>query len=102
MMGARVRATQDPCWLTLGAADVLTGRGVRLHALAPHVDALGLQALPQDMPLRGDALDAARVLFVLRLAQRLAAPDANDGAVPAMFAVTGISAQPISAEAGEG
>jgi hypothetical protein len=100
MMGTRVRATQDPCWLTLGAADVLTARGVRLHTVAPHVDALGMLVLPQDTPLRGDALDVARVLFVLRMAQRLAMPAADSGAAPPLVAVTGISARPVSAEAG--
>lgn len=98
MMGARVRATQDPCWLTLGAADVLTARGVRLQALAPHVDALGLLMQPQDMPLGGDALDIARVLFVLRMAQRLAAPNAASDGMPPVIAMTGISAQPVAAD----
>ncbi len=81
LMGERVRATQDPCWLTLGAGDVLTARGVRLAAVAPHIDALGMVVHPQRLPvaLASEPLDVARVLFVARLAQRLAAPE-PDGA----------------------
>lgn len=97
MMCARVRATQDPCWMTLGAADVLTARGVRLAAVAPHVDALGLVVPPQAMALSGDPLDVARVLFVLRAAQRLAAPDADAPEPPPIVCLTGLTAQPIAA-----
>jgi hypothetical protein len=97
IMGSRVRTTQDACWMTLGAGDVLTARGVRLHAAAPHVDALGLAVQPQDMRVTGDPLDVARVLFVLRMAQRLAAPDAAEGAaLSPVVAVTGITAQPVA------
>jgi hypothetical protein len=92
MMGARVRATQDPCWMTLGAADVLTARGVRLAAVAPHVDALGIAVEPQAMALAGEALDVARVLFVLRVTQRLAGDDA-----PPVLCVTGLTAEPVVA-----
>ena len=93
-MGARVRATQDPCWLTLGAGDVLSARGVRLDVVAPHVDALGMLVQPQRLPLEGGQLDIARVLFVLRMAQRLAAPEG--GAAPSLVAVTGVSAEPVA------
>ena len=122
LMGGRVRATQDPCWMTLGAADVLTARGTRLHVVAPHVDALGLLVQPQLMALSGDPLDVARVLFVLRLAQRLSlAQDPQENSlqedslqedslekkslVVPVVAVTGITAEPVSTElrvAGEG
>lgn len=97
MMGGRVRAAGDPCWLTLDADDVLTARGVRLSAVAPHVDALGMVLHPQRLALSGDALDVTRVAFVLRLAQRLADPDGALGeAVPRLLAVTGIAAEPVT------
>jgi hypothetical protein len=95
LMGGRVRAAQDACWMTLGADDVLTARGVRLAAVAPHVDALGLVVHPQRLRLHGDPLDPLRVLFVLRLAQRLAAPDGDTAAVPPLLAVTGLVAEPV-------
>jgi len=96
MMGSRVRAAQDACWLTLGAADVLTARGVRLAAIAPHVDALGMLVHPQRLALDGAALDVSRVLFVLQLAQRLAAPDNNGAdAPPALVAMSSVVAEPI-------
>jgi hypothetical protein len=96
MMGGRVRASQDPCWLTLGAGDLLGARGMRLHVVAPHVDAVGLVVYPQRLPLEGPPLDPLRVAFVARLAQRLAAPEA--GAVPPPFLlVTGIVAEPLTA-----
>ena len=100
MMGGRVRATQDPCWMTLGAADVLTARGTRLHVVAPHVDALGLLVQPQLMPLSGDPLDVARVLFVVRVAQRLSQEDSLEkkSHVVPVVAVTGITAEPVSTE----
>jgi hypothetical protein len=97
MMGGRVRAAQDPCWITLGAGDVLTARGVRLAAVAPHVDALGMLVHPQRIALGGEPLDVERVLFVLQMAQRLAAPDAADaGDVPTLLAVTGVAAEPVA------
>jgi hypothetical protein len=96
MMGGRVRASQDPCWLTLGAGDVLTARGMRLAVVAPHVDALGMLVHPQRLRLDGDLLDPLHVLFVLRLAQRLAAPS-GEAAPPPLLAVTGIAAEPVTA-----
>jgi hypothetical protein len=99
MMGSRVRGAQDPCWLTLGVADVLTARGVRLAAVAPHVDALGMVVHPQRLVLDGASLDVARVLFVLRIAQRLAAPDDGDtDAQPSFIAMAGVVAEPVSTE----
>jgi hypothetical protein len=97
-MGARVRATQDPCWMTLGASDVLTARGVRLSAVAPHVDALGMLVHPQTLRLQGAApLDPLRVDFVVRLAQRLAvaAPDGEAQQPPPLVLVTGLAAEPV-------
>jgi hypothetical protein len=95
LMGERVRAAADPCWMTLGAADVLTARGMRLSAIAPHVDALGLLVHPQALGLRGAALDPLRVAFVARLAQRLAAPD-GDGEPPPLLLVSGVAAEPVT------
>jgi len=93
MMGGRVRAAGDACWFTLGAADVLTARGMRLSAVAPHVDAVGMAVLPQRLGyLPGAPLDVARVLFVLRVAQRLAAPG---GDAPPLLAVTSLVAEPV-------
>lgn len=87
LMGGRVRASGDPCWLTLGADDVLTARGMRLSVVAPHVDALG-------MAVTGEEVDPLRVAFVVRLAQRLAVPDA-DAEPPAMVVQAGIAAEPV-------
>ena len=80
LMGGRVRATQDPCWLTLGADDVLTARGMRLGVVAPHLDALGLTSAHDDPPW---------VAFLLRLAQRLAESDTPLYAVSSIAAGSG-------------
>jgi len=90
MMGGRVRAAQDACWMTFGAGDVLSARGVRLHVVAPHVDVLGMLVHPQALRLPGQPLEVARVLFLLRVAQRLA------GAPAPLVAVTGITAEPVA------
>lgn len=95
LMGSRVRATQDPCWMTLGAGDVFTARGVRLSAVAPHVDAVGLAVHPQRLGFAGAPLDPLRVEFAARLAQRLAAPDAGSEPPP-LVVHTGIAAQPVT------
>jgi hypothetical protein len=95
LMGGRVRSTQDPCWLTLGWRDVLTARGMRMSAVAPHVDALGMLVHPQRMRLDGAPLDPLRTLFVVRLAQRLALPDAS-GDPPPVVLVDGIVAEPAA------
>jgi len=93
-MGERVRATQDPCWMTLGAGDVLSARGMRLSAVAPHVDALGLLVHPQALRFDGAALDPLRVEFVVRVAQRLAAIEG--AAPPSLVVTTGIAAEPLT------
>ncbi len=87
LMGERVRASGDPCWMTLGMDDVLVARGVRLSAVAPHVDALGLAVAPE-------RLDAAWVGFVARLAQRLAVPEA-DAPPPPLVMHLGMAAEPM-------
>jgi hypothetical protein len=94
-MGEMVRATQDPCWMTLGADDVLTARGMRLSVVAPHVDALGMVVMPQRLRLDGAPLDPRGVEFVVRLAQRLAAPGAS-ASPPPLVAVTGVAAEPVA------
>jgi hypothetical protein len=94
LMGGRVRATQDPCWMTLGWRDVLSARGMRMSAVAPHVDAVGMLVHPQRLRLDGAPLDPLRTLFVARLAQRLAVPDAS-GDPPPLVLVDGIVAEPV-------
>lgn len=92
LMAGLVHARGDRCLLTLGAADVLVARGVRLAAVAPHVDALGLVPLPQHLGLAapGEELDPGPTVFVAQLAQRLAAPDG--GAPPPLLLTTGVAA----------
>jgi len=68
----RVRRSGDPVRLTLGAADVLSARGVRLGLVAPALDSLGLQVEPQWLPpdQLGGQDDTA--IFTAQLAMRLA------------------------------
>jgi hypothetical protein len=74
LLAERVRAQEEECRLTLGQGDVVRGRGVRLAAVAPHVDALGLVLNPHRLPLPGDAQNAGRTVFVADLARELAGP----------------------------
>lgn len=71
-MAEQVHAAGDACWLTLGAADLLNARGVRLGPLAGLVDALGVNVLPQTLRLADDPLDVDAVLFLTELARRFA------------------------------
>jgi hypothetical protein len=64
LLGGRVHDRGERCLLTLDAADVTTARGVRLSAVAPALDGLGL----------GVTLDD-RVVFVAQLAEALAGPE---------------------------
>ncbi len=77
LLGERVRAQDEQCRLTLGQGDVVRGRGVRLAAVAEHVDALGLALRPQRLPLPGDPLDAGRGVFVVELAHGAGRPVAR-------------------------
>ncbi|MEO8898024.1 MAG: hypothetical protein ABI352_08320 [Candidatus Dormibacter sp.] len=72
LLAERVHAQDEECRLTLSQDDVVRGRGVRLAAVAAHVDAVGLALNPQDLPLPGDVLDAGRAIFVADLAHALA------------------------------
>jgi hypothetical protein len=75
VLAERVHAQDEECTLTVGQGDVVRGRGVRLAAVAAHVDVLGLVLNPQLLPLPGDARDAGRAIFVADLARALAGPD---------------------------
>ncbi|MFN2451229.1 MAG: hypothetical protein ABR541_02625 [Candidatus Dormibacteria bacterium] len=68
----RVRRSGDRVRLTLGAADLLTARGVRLGLVAPALDSVGLQVEPQWLPADqlGGEVDAP--VFLAQLAMRLA------------------------------
>lgn len=95
LLGGRVREQGQLCRLTLGHGDVTTGRGVRLGAVAAHVDALGLLVQPQRLPLPGDPLDPGRALFVVELAGVLAGVT-----VPLMVEVGVASGEPDDAASG--
>lgn len=71
LLAERVEAHGDETRLTLGQGDVLRGRAVRLHALAAHVDRLGLVLRPQQIGLPGELLDPGRAVFVAALAMAL-------------------------------
>jgi hypothetical protein len=71
LLAERVRAGEEECRLTLGQGDVVNGRGVRLAALAEHVDVLGLVLRPQRLALPGEPLAPDRAVFVTELAQAL-------------------------------
>ena len=76
LLGERVHAQDERCRLTLGQADLVRARGVRLAAVAAHVDELGASLRPQRLPLPGDPLDAGRGVFIAELAMALAGPSA--------------------------
>lgn len=76
LLAERVHAQDEECRLTLGQGDVVGGRGVRLAAVAAHVDALGLVLNPQRLPVPGAATDTGRAVFVADLARALAGPSA--------------------------
>jgi hypothetical protein len=90
-MAARVRARGDACWLTLGAGDVLGARGVRLAAVAPSVDVLGVACSSAQLASALGETNASpwQAIFVAQLAQRLAAP-AGDAADRLLAMVVGI------------
>ena len=77
LLAERVHAQDETCRVTLGQGDVVRGRGVRLAALAEHVDLLGLAIRPQRLPLPGEPLEPGRAVFTVALAQALAGPSAS-------------------------
>jgi hypothetical protein len=91
LLAGMVREHGDRSRLTLGAGDVLTGRGVRLASAAAHVDELGIAVDPHRLGLDGPpgVPDLAGTAFTLELAHRLATVD---GRVPPLHAVTGLAA----------
>jgi hypothetical protein len=72
----RIAAQGDESRLALGQDDVLTGRAVRLHVLAAHVDRVGMLLRPQRLSLPGAALDPDRGMFAAALARALLGDDA--------------------------
>lgn len=96
LLSERVHAADEECRLTLGQGDVVRGRGVRLAAMAAHVDALGLVLQPQRLPLPGDPLDPGRAVFTVELAQALAGAQ-----TPLTVEVDIASGDVVEAEAGD-
>lgn len=103
--GEVVRRRGDRSRLTLGWRDLVLARGVRLSAVAPHVDELGL-AVDVDRlaaAVRGEA--RAATLFGLDLAARLSAPSTRGPTTPLTVAVALASGEedrpPRPAPAGE-
>ncbi len=88
LMALAVRRRGDAVRLTLGAGDVLTARGVRPAAVAPHLDRLGLAVDPARLPIPGIE-GPAGAAFTLQLAQRLAAADGRPA--PPIAVVTGVA-----------
>lgn len=88
-MAARVHAREESCWMTLGAGDVLSARGVRPAAVAPLVDVLGMTCSPQRVAAAlGDAAPSAATLtFLAQLFQRLCIPASADPAPPLLVHV---------------
>jgi len=71
LVAAPLRERGEPVQLTLGAGDVLSARGVRLGALATHLDRIDIAVRPSQ--LRHLGLAAASALrFLAQLAQSLA------------------------------
>jgi hypothetical protein len=71
LAGAPLREQGDRVQLTLGADDILTGRGVRLGAIAPHLDRIDVAVRPSQLRRLGLAEPSA-LRFLAQLAQALA------------------------------
>jgi hypothetical protein len=97
VLAERVHAQDEECRLTLGQGDVVRGRGVRLSAIAEHVDVLGLALAPQRLPLPGDPLEPGRAVFTVELAQALAG-----ASVPLVVELGIASGEPATAADSEG
>ncbi|MGA8014524.1 MAG: hypothetical protein WCB85_01230 [Candidatus Dormiibacterota bacterium] len=70
LAGGPMRERGDTVQITLGVDDVLVARGVRLSALAAHVDRIDLAVRPAPLRRLGLA-EASAYCFVAELAQRL-------------------------------
>lgn len=71
LMAARVHSRQERCGLTLGSRDVTTARAVRPGAIAPALDAIGLEVDPHELAFAAGGLDPRPVAFVVQLLLRL-------------------------------
>lgn len=71
LAGAPLREQGDRVHLTLGADDLLTGRGVRLGAVAPHLDRVDLAVRPSHLR-RLELTEPSALRFLAQLAQALA------------------------------
>ena len=71
LLAGRVHEAGERCTVTLGAADVVSARGVRLDAVAASVDAVGLAIDPGELSFTQSAADAAATAFLLQLSMRL-------------------------------
>ncbi|MFN2568730.1 MAG: hypothetical protein ABR564_03910 [Candidatus Dormibacteria bacterium] len=93
LMADQIHAAGDACWLTLGADDLLTARGVRLRTVVSHVDALGIAVFPQVLGLASDPLDVEAVHFLNDLARAFAGEN-----VGAIVVSTGVAASTTESE----
>lgn len=75
MLAAVVHDAGERCGLTLGAADITSARGVRLDAVASHVDAVGLAIEADSLTFATPVPSASAVTFIAQLALRLAGAD---------------------------
>ena len=84
------------CMLTLGSRDITTARGVRPAPLAAAVDAIGIDMDPRGLGLSTGALDERPLVFLARLAMRLA------GAESPFYAHVGVSRLDAAGEIEDG
>ena len=75
LLAERIHAQDERCRLTLGQDDVLSGRGVRLAAVAAHLDVLSLAIRPDRAALPPGRVPADNCVFVLELARALVGAD---------------------------
>lgn len=72
LLAGRVRDQEEEPRLTVSHIDLTSGRAVRLHRLAEHVDILGVTLRPQRLRLGSDPRGAGPAAFIARLAASLA------------------------------
>ena len=75
LLAGRVHERAERCVLTLSTRDLVNGRAVRMNALAPALDGVGLILEPEWLAA-GHGLDAHAAVFLLQLANTFA-PDAT-------------------------